>query len=192
MRLIYKMRFVLFLLPAILLGACTSVLSGEADLRSDLEEANHCSTASDCVLIGSKCPFDCYIYVNASEADALKSRVDTFETECTYSCIQSFGVACETGKCVPITQDPGVSSSASSDSARIDPYYCESDSDCTPSSCCHPTETVNKEFAPDCSGVACTLSCSGPLDCGCGVPSCENNRCTIKQANNEEMCGSYF
>ena len=63
--------------------------------------------------------------------------------------------------------------------------YCETDSDCMEATCCHPTEVVNKRFAPDCSGTPCTMSCVGPLDCGAGRPACENNRCTIEERMEE-------
>ena len=57
--------------------------------------------------------------------------------------------------------------------------YCESDNNCVRATCCHATNVVNKNYAPDCIGVACTFDCSGPLDCGAGYPACENNKCVI-------------
>ena len=56
---------------------------------------------------------------------------------------------------------------------------CFADSDCVPAQCCHPTEAVNKEEAPDCSATACTAVCEGPLDCGQGEIKCLSNRCTV-------------
>ncbi|MBU1202761.1 hypothetical protein KKH39_01830 [Patescibacteria group bacterium] len=63
--------------------------------------------------------------------------------------------------------------------------YCESDDDCVPATCCHPTRVVNKNYAPDCAAVACTFSCEGPLDCGAGHPACENNKCVIAEGRLE-------
>ena len=55
---------------------------------------------------------------------------------------------------------------------------CKVDADCVPATCCHPTDTVNKEHAPDCSGVACTLSCEpNTLDCGGGEMKCIQGAC---------------
>ena len=82
----------------VLLSACTG--NEEETLRADLDAANHCTAASDCVLIGSVCPFDCYIYVHTSEADRMKVKLDAFESNCAYSCLATTGVACEAGKCM--------------------------------------------------------------------------------------------
>lgn len=87
-----------------LLAGCAS--NAEAELRAELDDANHCETAADCVLIGSTCPFDCYIYVHADEADRLRAAVDEYPTTCTYSCIASSGVECVANRCVPITEGP--------------------------------------------------------------------------------------
>jgi len=57
---------------------------------------------------------------------------------------------------------------------------CSIDSDCAAATCCHPTETINKNYAPDCSVYGCTAVCSGPLDCGAGEPACINNLCGIR------------
>lgn len=78
-----------------LLAGC----AGQLDLADELAAANHCETEADCVLIGSKCPFDCYIYVHANEADRLRTAVEEYPSNCTYSCIQSFGVECRDNKC---------------------------------------------------------------------------------------------
>ncbi len=86
----------------IILGLLTSLLVGcsaEAKLKNELEAANYCETKNDCVLIGSKCPFDCYIYVNADKADILKSKVEAYESKCEYSCLACADVACVEGKC---------------------------------------------------------------------------------------------
>lgn len=56
---------------------------------------------------------------------------------------------------------------------------CRIDSDCVAATCCHPADAVNEKYAPDCTGVACTLVCSGPLDCGAGEIKCADNKCKI-------------
>lgn len=57
---------------------------------------------------------------------------------------------------------------------------CAVDKDCVPSSCCHPTEAVSKENAPDCRGVLCTADCQpGTLNCNQGEIKCIKNKCTV-------------
>ena len=68
-------------------------------------------------------------------------------------------------------------------------FACVTDNDCVPAQCCHPRYTVNKDYAPNCSGISCTQNCGGPLDCLGGVPICINNTCRIKLS--EEMQGFY-
>ena len=55
---------------------------------------------------------------------------------------------------------------------------CTLDSDCTGATCCHITEAVNKDNAPNCKGSICTLECMpDTLDCGTGEIKCVNNEC---------------
>ncbi|XLQ20120.1 MAG: hypothetical protein ACKUBY_06090 [Candidatus Moraniibacteriota bacterium] len=61
-----------------------------------------------------------------------------------------------------------------------DEKICEVDSDCVPAQCCHATDVINKEFAPNCEGMMCTMSCETVLDCGGGQPVCSNGMCTIE------------
>ena len=57
---------------------------------------------------------------------------------------------------------------------------CSIDSDCVPAGCCHASSVVNKNFAPDCSGMFCTAVCEpDTLDCGQGKPKCIVGRCEI-------------
>ncbi len=55
---------------------------------------------------------------------------------------------------------------------------CSVDSDCIAAQCCHATDAVNKENAPDCSGQLCTMNCEeGTLDCGQGSVKCASGSC---------------
>ena len=46
---------------------------------------------------------------------------------------------------------------------------CTTDAECVPTTCCHPTDAVNKNFGPDCRGQFCSLECEpNTLDCGQG------------------------
>ena len=63
----------------------------------------------------------------------------------------------------------------------LEELKCETDSDCVPTSCCHPDSCTNKANTPECFEVMCTLSCNpGTLDCGQGSCVCENKKCTAK------------
>jgi len=56
---------------------------------------------------------------------------------------------------------------------------CQTDADCVPATCCHPTDAVNKAYDPDCSGIACTENCEpNTIDCGQGYIACVDNTCT--------------
>jgi len=55
---------------------------------------------------------------------------------------------------------------------------CVQDSDCLPASCCHATDAVNQQSAPDCSKIFCTEECvPQTMDCGQGEVKCVNNQC---------------
>lgn len=73
--------------------------NGERALRRDLEAANHCEQTSDCVVLYSKCPIDCYALVHADEADAMNARIEAFHGGCDYSCAERPAFACVEGKC---------------------------------------------------------------------------------------------
>ncbi len=60
-----------------------------------------------------------------------------------------------------------------------DPTACTRDAECVPAQCCHPTGCINERFGPSCTGVICTLECSGPLDCGAGHCGCVNGSCQV-------------
>jgi len=55
---------------------------------------------------------------------------------------------------------------------------CNSNEDCVPASCCHPSSCTSKTQAPDCSNATCSQVCApGTLDCGQGACECVNSRC---------------
>lgn len=56
---------------------------------------------------------------------------------------------------------------------------CTKDSQCVPAQCCHPTSCINVLYKPSCSKVACTMECSGPLDCGAGHCGCVKGKCQV-------------
>ncbi|MBI4983192.1 hypothetical protein HZC32_00925 [Candidatus Woesearchaeota archaeon] len=57
---------------------------------------------------------------------------------------------------------------------------CTADKDCVPATCCHASDAVNKESAPDCKGQLCTMECvPDTLDCSQGKVACIKGECKI-------------
>ena len=57
---------------------------------------------------------------------------------------------------------------------------CSAAEDCVKATCCHATEAVNKEFAPDCAGQFCTMECvPKTLDCQQGKVQCVKGGCEV-------------
>lgn len=58
---------------------------------------------------------------------------------------------------------------------------CATDAECVKNACCHATECVNQEFAPQCGGVMCTMDCrGGTMDCGWGKCLCQEGKCVAE------------
>jgi hypothetical protein len=94
------LRFASLLLCLPLLTACG--ITPEQRLRAALEKANTCNQPEECVLIGSKCPFGCEIYVHRDRAEELRARVAQFESTCVYGCATPAGVECRNNRCEPL------------------------------------------------------------------------------------------
>ena len=57
---------------------------------------------------------------------------------------------------------------------------CTTDLDCVPNACCHASDTVNRENAPDCAGMLCSMECvPGTIDCGQGELKCISGECNL-------------
>ena len=55
---------------------------------------------------------------------------------------------------------------------------CTLNKDCVQSVCCHASDTVNHDNAPDCRGVLCSTECvPETLDCGQGQMKCIQGQC---------------
>lgn len=72
--------------------------------------------------------------------------------------------------CAPVSKEDGV----------LIEKQCIQDSDCVANECCHAKDAVNKQYAPDCKSVMCTMSCEAEtLDCGQGKVSCGQGECRV-------------
>ncbi|MFH1408934.1 MAG: hypothetical protein ABIH34_03430 [Nanoarchaeota archaeon] len=87
----------LFLIPILFLIACSP---SQEFIQDEIDKANFCETKDDCALAGSKCPFDCYIYVNSAHVDRIKGFVDSYRPlrRCFFSCVACEPI-CYEGKC---------------------------------------------------------------------------------------------
>lgn len=55
---------------------------------------------------------------------------------------------------------------------------CSADTDCVKKTCCHASDAVNKDNAPDCKNRLCTMDCQpGTIDCGQGEIKCVSGAC---------------
>jgi len=94
--------WLVFIATLMLLAACGP---SEKYIKSEIEKANYCTTADDCMLAAmGKCPFGCYVYVNKAEAERIKSLIEQYETApkirgCEYLCAEMTRVECKDGKC---------------------------------------------------------------------------------------------
>ena len=158
-----------------ILAGCAPSPTSEEGIKQAIEEANYCETKDDCVMVGSKCPFDCYIYANKSEADRIRTMVDGFNSTCEYSCIASDGVECLAGKCVTIPQGAAPNLEGNVGTACTSHDECDTPIDyLTRSSCPFVSMCVDGKCAVTCpeGGLdpEADASCSADIDC-----TCENN-----------------
>lgn len=75
----------------------------EGSVKREIERANYCNTKSDCVDVGGKCPFGCYVFVNKNESQRIETLVNSYNSTCMYACIALKDFDCISGKCQAIT-----------------------------------------------------------------------------------------
>jgi len=92
-------------------------------------------------------------------------------TGCT---TQSGGPAGTSTTPAPLTQTPPLTTVSPVPVAECTHY-----TDCVPAECCHPSSCVKESDRPSCTGIYCTMVCSGPLDCGAGSCGCVNGKCRV-------------
>lgn len=100
MNLLIKILASVFFLLLVAVGG-VFIISGneENKIKSEIESANYCLENEDCAVLEGKCPFGCYIPVNAREIDRISEMVGQYESNCVYSCIMMEGVECINNKC---------------------------------------------------------------------------------------------
>ena len=89
----------------------------------------------------------------------------------------------ETSETDPPDEDP----TATTDELVMSEAPCETDADCVPNGCCHPTACIAAADATDCLDVHCTADCrAGTLDCG-GACLCHEGRCAARLWQPEDL-----
>lgn len=75
---------------------------GEGEIRAEIAAAQMCNTKEDCVTVASVCPFGCHITVNKMYEEKIRNLVESYPTNCMYSCVQQQGVDCVDSLCQPV------------------------------------------------------------------------------------------
>ena len=93
----------------LLLFACPS----ETSVQSAIDDAKSCTTADECVDVGSQCPFGCNIVVNKTEEAHIRELLDQYAksqvgSACMYDCIMVGPIVCEAGQCGRGPADTGM------------------------------------------------------------------------------------
>lgn len=72
----------------------------ESDVRDEIRIAGRCLVATDCVDIGSYCPYGCSIVVQKDEADRMRHLLSAqAKNTCLYDCAVLKSITCEQGQC---------------------------------------------------------------------------------------------
>lgn len=71
----------------------------ESDIKQEIESARACQADTDCVDVGTACPFGCSIVVNKSDADHIRDLLDGYTSTCAYDCAQPTSTVCEKNLC---------------------------------------------------------------------------------------------
>jgi hypothetical protein len=95
---------IIFILGVLVLSLFLMPKIKELNIKSKIEKANYCEIDSDCVDVGGKCPFGCYIYVNKNEVSEISSLVESFDSNCVYGCLACPTVTCENKKCKEVCE----------------------------------------------------------------------------------------
>ena len=98
--------FVVLGLLVIAIAGSMIYFNEESRIKGEIARANYCETKSDCVDVGGKCPFGCYVFVNENEAERIGKLIDNYESTCVYSCIALESFDCVDNKCVVNFEGP--------------------------------------------------------------------------------------
>ena len=68
--------------------------------KSAIEKANYCQQDNDCMVVAGKCPLACHILINRNEKESIRMLLDTYISDCTYSCTVPREYSCIDHQCV--------------------------------------------------------------------------------------------
>ncbi len=143
---------------------------GEATVISILEKDNGTERVESSIACGMPCGFNVKMFFQPVQSGAYVLRISGVENSNESAKIiaqKEFEI--KDGKVV-LKGEIGAGFTEDS---------CNADSDCVKSSCCHSSACINRDYAPDCSGIYCTQECRpGTFDCGGGFCKCFEGKCS--------------
>lgn len=100
---IISVLFGVIVATAIALSSSQSIK--QSYISSEIKRADYCDIDADCVIAGSKCPFGCAIIVNKNETGRIMRMVNTYSSNCNYSCAAECQKAiCQNNRCQSVCQ----------------------------------------------------------------------------------------
>ena len=79
-------------------GCSTDPLSSE--IADAIEAARGCADVTDCALVGSYCPFGCYIVVHQDKVEEVRELIESYRFPCQYQCLPMGEIRCVDDRCV--------------------------------------------------------------------------------------------
>ncbi len=73
-------------------------------IQQEIDKARVCAADEDCVNVGSKCPFGCYVVVNKKDAESIRSLLKDYKEVCAYDCMALDKITCKDKQCTAITK----------------------------------------------------------------------------------------
>lgn len=96
------MKKLIIILTFIAIFFISGCQNQEDKIKSEIEKAGYCDIDSDCILITSRCPFDCYAAINVKEKERITNLIEAYNprfSKCVYGCVECKSSICKNNKC---------------------------------------------------------------------------------------------